>query len=390
MGRSGGVGTLAAIERICDSGLGAQALLEEVVARIVPTLGAEAFFAGATDPETGLCMGAGVVDGMASSICAPFWDHEFFVPDYNKFADLTPARPAADLHEATGGRVQRSARWRAFHGISDLDAELRVAFHDGGRTWGVLQLNRHSGARPFAPEHRELLERVAPMIGRGLRTAMVAEPAEHGVGRGPGILILDERGTVVSCTSEAEAWLAELREGDWCGGASGLPVPIEVFALSLTAGDPAQPAAARQARLRTRSGMWLMAHASPLGAGGQVAMVIEPAKASQVAPVIVEAYGLTAREVDVTRLVARGLKTDEIGAELYLSPHTVRDHLKAVFEKVGVSSRGELVSQLFAEHYHGSLASCAEDGGARVSARLGRPTENARPLRDCDRIADFT
>jgi hypothetical protein len=29
----------------------------------------------------------------------------------------------------------------------------------------------------------------------------------------------------------------------------------------------------------------------------------------------------------------------------------VRDYVKAIFEKVGVSSRGELVAKLFAEHY---------------------------------------
>jgi DNA-binding NarL/FixJ family response regulator len=37
--------------------------------------------------------------------------------------------------------------------------------------------------------------------------------------------------------------------------------------------------------------------------------------------------------------------------ELVLSAHTVRDHVKAIFQKVGVSSRGELVAKLFAEHY---------------------------------------
>lgn len=41
----------------------------------------------------------------------------------------------------------------------------------------------------------------------------------------------------------------------------------------------------------------------------------------------------------------------EIAAHLHLSAHTVRDHVKVVFEKVGVSSRGELVAKLFAEHY---------------------------------------
>ena len=48
---------------------------------------------------------------------------------------------------------------------------------------------------------------------------------------------------------------------------------------------------------------------------------------------------------------SRGSSTPEIAAELFLSAHTVRDYIKAVFDKVGVSSRGELVAKLFAEHY---------------------------------------
>jgi DNA-binding NarL/FixJ family response regulator len=78
---------------------------------------------------------------------------------------------------------------------------------------------------------------------------------------------------------------------------------------------------------------------------------VEPAKSSQIAPIIVEAYNLTPREQDITRAVARGLSNQEIAGALHLSPHTVRDHLKAVFAKVGVSSRGELVAKVFAEHY---------------------------------------
>ena len=83
--------------------------------------------------------------------------------------------------------------------------------------------------------------------------------------------------------------------------------------------------------------------------------MIEPAKASEVAPLIVEAYELTPREVDVTRALARGLTTNEIARELHLSRYTVQDHLKAVYEKTGVSSRGELVAKMFADHYHDGM-----------------------------------
>jgi DNA-binding CsgD family transcriptional regulator len=68
-------------------------------------------------------------------------------------------------------------------------------------------------------------------------------------------------------------------------------------------------------------------------------------------PIIVEAYDLTAREQDVIRLIARGCGTAEVADGLYLSPHTVRDHVKTIFRKLGVASRGELVAKLFAEHY---------------------------------------
>jgi DNA-binding NarL/FixJ family response regulator len=60
---------------------------------------------------------------------------------------------------------------------------------------------------------------------------------------------------------------------------------------------------------------------------------------------------LSAREQQVTQLIARGVGTAGIAEALHLSVHTVRDYVKAVFEKVGVSSRGELVATVFAEHY---------------------------------------
>jgi len=52
---------------------------------------------------------------------------------------------------------------------------------------------------------------------------------------------------------------------------------------------------------------------------------------------------LTNREEDVVRLVAEGLQNREIAKELKLSEHTVRNYLFHAFDKLGVSSRVELV-----------------------------------------------
>ena len=62
--------------------------------------------------------------------------------------------------------------------------------------------------------------------------------------------------------------------------------------------------------------------------------------------------GLTAREVDVLRLAARGLSSKEIAAELVISPKTARNHIEHIYVKTGATSRVE--ASLFAIR-HGLL-----------------------------------
>jgi DNA-binding CsgD family transcriptional regulator len=49
--------------------------------------------------------------------------------------------------------------------------------------------------------------------------------------------------------------------------------------------------------------------------------------------------GLTAREIDVLRLVARGMSSKEIAAELVISPKTARNHIEHIYVKTGATSR---------------------------------------------------
>jgi DNA-binding CsgD family transcriptional regulator len=52
------------------------------------------------------------------------------------------------------------------------------------------------------------------------------------------------------------------------------------------------------------------------------------------------------REREICREVSNGHSTSEIAGRLFISSNTVQDHLKSIFGKVGVRSRGELVARL--------------------------------------------
>ncbi len=60
--------------------------------------------------------------------------------------------------------------------------------------------------------------------------------------------------------------------------------------------------------------------------------------------------GLTAREVEVLRLLAQGLTDVQIAEQLVISPRTVNNHLTSIYSKIHVSSRSA-ATRYAMEHY---------------------------------------
>lgn len=271
--------------------------------------------------------------------------NEYFEPDVVKFRDLARRPvPVQSLWQATRGEPHRSLRYRSILAELGYGDELRAVFRCGDGAWGAACIARSVTDPPFSREDTAFIARVCEPVARGLRLShLLAGDAAAGPAP-PGALILDGDGSVISQTDTAGHWLGQLPQDRARG--MDLPLPVLSAVDEIRAGR-----ASSGVRLRTVHGRWLRLHATRLtaagpGGAGQIVVIIEPAGAAELSPLILELHGLTSRERQITQLLLRGLPTAEIARSLFISRHTLSDHMKAIFAKLGVSSRPELTAML--------------------------------------------
>jgi DNA-binding CsgD family transcriptional regulator len=328
-----------AIAKLCRQDLPPLELLTEVARRVRFAVPYAASGWLLTDPATLLHTG-GFGEGVPPQMLSALIDNELTAEDVGKFSALARApRPALALSEATGGELARSARHRSLYAPAGYGDELRAAFRTGGACWGVACLARTADQPPFSAAEVQFVAGIGEQVAHGLRSGLLLE-ALH-TPDPPGIVVLGSDGALEALSGEAERWLAELP-------GEGLELPLVVHEVARQAHAEHGPPA--RARVRLASGQWLTVHGARLRGGRpRTAVMLEPARAADLAPLIVERYELTEREREVTRLLVRGLTTAEIADALCISRHTLRDHVKAVFGKFGVAGRPELTALLFGE-----------------------------------------
>jgi DNA-binding CsgD family transcriptional regulator len=281
-------------------------------------------------------------------------NNEYAVEDVNKFDQLARAeRKAATMSEATGGHPERSARFRDLLTPAGLGPELRSAFVADGATWGALILVRRAGQPEFEDADVELLAGASALFARAVRRGLIAEACQSATALpdAPGVVELDAAGDLLRASSSADPLLAEL-SGRSVEAVVHSPAIHAVASATRTAiaavGASATPVLP-SSTVKTPAGTWLVLHGGLLGApgSGEVAVFIQRAHPTLVAPLLLKAYGLTPREQEVTQLMLRGATTAQAAQQLTISPHTVNDHLKSIFDKTGARTRGELSATLF-------------------------------------------
>jgi DNA-binding CsgD family transcriptional regulator len=358
--------TFSEVKRLCCAGLDGPALLGEVIERLQRVVPFEAYCASTKDPASGF-----ITHGMAEELGGAddtFWSLERLYFDHHQ-----SVRRMVDIHqtvallsEATGGDLERSTRYLEYLRPLGLAYEMRGAFTSGGYLWGSMDLIRESGSPDFKPREANLLRHIAPHLGNGLKMAALRmqTPVEEGGTDVPGVLTLDHQGSVVQHTPAAELWLRDLQDlGPGWREWDDLPRVLRTVVLSLRRALSPEcdqdEESVPSLRARARSGRWLTLYGSLTEATperrAETVIIIEPTKPEELLPFSMTAYGLSPREEEIVKSVVRGLSTARISQILFISEHTVQNHLRSVFEKVGVRSRGELVKRLFFDNLYPTL-----------------------------------
>jgi DNA-binding CsgD family transcriptional regulator len=264
---------------------------------------------------------------------------EYAGTDRHSFVELADRPfPVARLSDLPSRELAGHSRLNEVWHPLGLDHELRAVFRVDGATWGGAGLVR--GGPGFTDREVEFLGAVAPAIAAATRIAVRTDAHGHRGAGGPAIVVTGPAGEPRALTAAASEWQDDLNQI--------APGRFRVLLRAVVTGALAAPGGTFQARVQAATGGWAVLRASRLIGDDEPALVvtIEPASGQQLLGMLLTAYGLSSRERQVCLEVMAGHSTAGIAGRLSISPHTVQDHLKAVFAKVGVRSRGELVATL--------------------------------------------
>ncbi len=316
----------------------------ELLDEIGRVVGFDAYAWLLTDPETSVGSSP-----LADVPCLPELPRLIrlkYLTEVNRWTTLTA--PVALLTDATGGDLARSLVWRAVLSHHDIGDVASSVYRDRFGCWGFLDLWRVADS--FTASEAAFLADIAAPVTAALRRAQASTfvaVCEHGP-RGPVVLLLSHELDVRGQTPLTQDYLRLLVPPD--EGRSPVPAGVYNVAAQLLANEAGVDANPPAARVHLSGGLWLTLRAARLGDAGppherNVAVSIEDTSPMDRAALFARAFGLSTREDELLGHLAEGSDTREIAHRMFLSHHTVQDHVKSIFAKTGVNSRRALLSR---------------------------------------------
>jgi DNA-binding CsgD family transcriptional regulator len=240
----------------------------------------------------------------------------------------------------------------------------------GHRLVGVIALFRSSDQSSYDEKEKQKANLMMPYLANGIERALIFEHTarktwilesslkSHG---SPGFFVLDRDMRMVFMNDNA-GLLLDQKDPTFAGesvvntrGRIDLPEKLGMVCKQVAA------TADKRSEKEMEHVYWAGPEGRPLSAGinvisghflGQKEYFImvkfgeRYGTSSQNTSQIAKQYGLSGREVDVVKQVVKGSSNADIANNLFISIHTVENHLKRIFRKMGVKNRTQLSFKL--------------------------------------------
>ena len=341
-------GTVERVERLCREHVGERRLRVALLEQLRRSVAFDWYAWLLTDPVTEV--GSAPLADAPSLPDLPRLIRSKYLTAVNRWTDLG-ARPAT-LQRATERDAERSLVWRdllSAYGVTDVAS---LVFRDAHGCWGWLDLWRVAAEGPFGDRDLAYLAAVVGPITEGLRRAQARTfddamplPARTG----PVVLVLSPLLEVKAQTAETEQFLRALLPAD----GDRRPVPAAAYnvaaqLLAVEAGIDDHPPSAR---VHLEGGVWLTLRAARVDNEGRtanqdIAVTIELASPAERRGLFARSHALSPRETELLDQLAQGADTRSIAQALFVSEHTVQDHLKSIFAKTNAHNRRTLLTRL--------------------------------------------
>jgi DNA-binding NarL/FixJ family response regulator len=292
--------------------------------------------------------------------CAPLADVPCLpeLPRLIRLKYLTPVNrwtqlevPVALLGVTTGNQLERSLVWRemlAGYGVSDVAS---VVFRDRFGCWAFLELWRFGSGARFTDLEAQFLTAIAPPVSAALRRCQAHTfdlVATSPTRTGPVVLMLSPQLEVRAQTAETDSYLRTLVPPD--DGRPPIPSGAYNVAAQLVAVESGVDDHRPSARAHLSGGTWLTLRAARIGTGStadeqDIAVTIEATSPGERTAVFARAFGLSARETELLGHLVTGSDTHRVAQRMFLSEHTVQDHLKSIFAKTATRNRRTLLAR---------------------------------------------
>ena len=308
----------------------------DLLGQLRRTVGFDAYAFVLTDPET--AVGSSPLADVPVPLLAalPRLIRAKYLTAANRWTTLGPGQVAL-LSGVRDGDPLRALL--SEHGVADV---VSLVFRDRFGCWGFLDLWRAGGV--FTEEDARRVAAFAEPATVALREAQAATFVSRPSSAsrpGPVVLLLSPKLDVIGQTPQTHEYLQTLVPPEL--GRAPVPASAYNVAAQLLAVESGVDDHEPRARVHLSAGLWLTLRAARIGA--DIAVTIEESTPAERLDLFARACALSTRESELLTHLGSGADTREVAGRMFLSEHTVQDHLKSVFAKTQTRSRKALLAR---------------------------------------------